>query len=291
MNDNKFLKNNIPLHLNEYQCRIFNGLKQIGQEISTFYLDGVKIFQSNIDSKPYLLAHIAREIEGGIRDIWTSGKKIKTKKCSHCGVPFLKKTSHIDEICGILEVDKNNKFAKEWHKIASEFHKYAHRHGAWRTPREKIIFDKLWKRFEMILLKLVGGYLDLLKLVDKFLSHDQPTKEMLNTLNKMLQNGARNRYFFTKLKSRGWFFPLKEKGYFSPKKVPESERTADGGYIISEWNVLPYLEKVSEQISQIKDKSEKRRYIKGMLEIIKNVTEYHKKNNNLDNYHIWYSFI
>ena len=101
-------------------------------------------------SKSYLLAHIAREIEGGIKDILNSGHKPnkgEIQKCDNCGNE-INKSTHIDEICKALGSNKDDKFVQEWHNTAKEFHKYAHRHGAWKTPREKEIFNELWKRFE-----------------------------------------------------------------------------------------------------------------------------------------------
>ncbi len=82
---NKLGENIDVFLLDEYQCKILNGLKEIGEEIATLYEDGVKIFKSDLSSKPYLLAHIAREIEGGIRDIFASNKKTETLRCPQCG--------------------------------------------------------------------------------------------------------------------------------------------------------------------------------------------------------------
>ena len=49
-------KNTKMTRLDEYQHRIYEGLKHIGEEIATLYLDGVKIFKSDLLSKSYLLA-------------------------------------------------------------------------------------------------------------------------------------------------------------------------------------------------------------------------------------------
>ena len=48
--------------LNARQRAIYQGLKDIGEEIEAFYLDGLKILQDdNLQTAAYLLAHIARE--------------------------------------------------------------------------------------------------------------------------------------------------------------------------------------------------------------------------------------
>ena len=55
------------------QNKIYRNLQDIGPEIAAFYLDGVKILRAdNFETVPYLLAHITREIDGGLRDILSS---------------------------------------------------------------------------------------------------------------------------------------------------------------------------------------------------------------------------
>ena len=57
--------------LTQKQIQIYNGLKSIGEEIAAFYIDGVRMFNSNgWNTKSYLLGHIAREIDGGIRGVF-----------------------------------------------------------------------------------------------------------------------------------------------------------------------------------------------------------------------------
>jgi len=284
--------NSIELtRLDEYQYEIYKGLKHIGEEIATLYLDGVKIFECDLPSKPYLLAHIAREIEGGIRDIFVSPQKIKYETCEVCGSK-IKKFTHIDEICEVLGVDKENKFAREWHKIAKQFHKYAHRHGAYKSPRDKEEFDKLWKKFEKyILYRIVGQYLDLIRLIDKILNVEIPTQEMIDSTKNMLKDQSIENYFFSKVSNNMWFYPLKEQGYFSPEKLPTPEPTEDGYFHVPYWYPLDYLKKISLQIKEGQIK-EIEKYTIELIAIIKNITNYRNKNNvPHDNYHVWVGFI
>ncbi len=263
--------------LDEYQLRILKGLKEIGEEIAALYEDGIKIFKSNLKSKPYLLAHIAREIEGGIRDVFVLNKEKS-------------KSSHIDGICEVLGVDKNNEFVKEWHEIANKFHKYAHRHGPWKNPREEDAFNDLWEQFERkVLFRLVGNYLKLTSLLDNVLFHHKPTTEILERLGNLLQNEARREYFFKRLSSIEWFKPLKEKGYFTPERAPGPKPANKEGYFtIPYWEALGYLERVSQQVKQPGNE----RYADELLEIIKDITNYHIKHDRiLDNYHTWWYFV
>jgi len=64
--------------LEPYQIDIYKGLKALREYIADFYLDGVRIFNSHdIITKSNLLAHCAREIDGGLRDILSPKKEKK----------------------------------------------------------------------------------------------------------------------------------------------------------------------------------------------------------------------
>jgi len=271
------------IKLANYQQRIYEGLKQIGGEIAAFYLDGIKIYQSKLTTKSYLLAHIAREIECGLRDIFASDVKQKKEKYPTCGREKRENT-HIDEICRVIQVDKESEFAKKWHGLAKKFHKYAHRHGPWKDPRNQKEFDALWEEFEKyILYKLVGGYLNLISRVDGILTMQTPTEEVLGTLHNLFKNKAISDYFFKNLDHIEWFIPLKEQNYFSPKNAPGPEEIEEEGvYRIPQWNVLPYLERVSEKVNIPGNE----KYIAELLDIIRNVTQYH-----IDNYRTWWYFV
>jgi len=277
------------IQLDSRQINIYNGLNSIGEEIATFYLDGIRILKSHtITSKSYLLAHIAREIEGGIRDIFASGMRGNIQKCPKCKQP-IKHRGHIRSICFALGVDEHDNFAKEWHEVAREFYGYAHRHGPWQPPRSKEAFDSLWRRFEDILYHLVGTYYALQERLDSILKHKKPTKQILNTLPNLLKLEALRSYFFSKLDSKCWFEPLLKKGYFAPQNAPGPQPTDEEGYVrIPVWNVLPYLEKVSQQVN----KPGNEKYIEELLNIIRDLTLYHIKNKKcLDNYHTWTYFV
>jgi len=293
------LRNLEDLKLEDYQIEIFKNLKLIGEEIASFYLDGIKIYKSSsFQTKPYLLAHIAREIESGIRDIWASPYRI----CPHCGKKLsrdqkececgkYKKLTHREEIAKILNLDPEHLFVKEWHEIAKNFHRFAHRHGPWKKLRDDREINELWEKFERkILVRFIGRFLNLINQVEKFLSFSKPTKEILNTLENVLKNKALANYFFKKLEYIEWLPYLKEKGFFSPEKAPGPEPAdKEGFYTIPYWNVLDYLERVSNS-KQLKEPGNEI-YIDALLEIVKEVTEYHKRTQKLDNYHIWGSFI
>ncbi len=56
--------------MTERQLEIHKGLKAIGPEIAQFYIDGMQVVDSELGTKSNLLAHILREIDDGLRDIF-----------------------------------------------------------------------------------------------------------------------------------------------------------------------------------------------------------------------------
>ncbi|WP_028840989.1 hypothetical protein [Thermodesulfobacterium hveragerdense] len=86
-----------------------------------------------------------------------------------------------------------------------------------------------------------------------------------------------------------WFESLKEKGYFSAEKAPGSKPADKESYwTIPCWDVLPYLEKVSQQVNEPTNE----KYIDELLCIIREVTKYYIEHERiLDNFLTWYSFV
>ena len=64
---------NSESELTPRQTEIYRNLKDIGPEIAAFYLDGIKILQNKeLEMAANLLAHVAREIDGGLRTCFKS---------------------------------------------------------------------------------------------------------------------------------------------------------------------------------------------------------------------------
>ena len=279
------IEQNKTVKLTPKQLEIHKGLKSIGEEIAAFYLDGIKIFNSNeLETKSYLLAHTAREIEGGLRDILVVREKKEEPKCQNCNQIIKRdENKHITEICIALNVDENNPLAKTWHEVARKFHKFAHRHGVWKEPRDTSEAEKLWSEFEDILFQLVGTYYNLLGLVDRLLQYEKPSKEILETLSNLLQVEARFSYFFKSLNSIHWLKPLTEKGYFNPENNPKPQEVPDkpGYYTIPHWSVLDYLQNVAN-----KNMEEPNNEITNtLIEIVNSIISYRDRNGErIDNY-------
>ena len=244
---------NRSLELSPRQTEIYRNLEAIGPEIAAFYLSGVKVLQNHdLETSSYLLAHTAREIEGSLRDVLsTDPEKRKIQK-------YLKKADlgnlrerigHIASILAALGIDDlHEPLAQRWISVATRFHEFAHRHGAWEAPRKKETFVPLWYEFEEVLVELVGTHFKLLDRLDRILDYKQPTEEILKTLPNLLKSKVRYSYFFNKLDSPAWLKPLKDAGWFHPDSQPTSQEVPDRP--IHFWHALEYVEKVANHTQE-----------------------------------------
>lgn len=219
------------LELNEEQIKIYKGLKSIGNEIASFYLDGVKMFQDEeYLSKAYLLAHIAREIDGGLRDILSDGKTIHCYECDRPIHGYIDNenfeeinSNHLKSILSSLDVDdKNHQFAIFWKKTATKFSRYAHRSGAYKDSRNSNEVVRLWKDFEIVLFKLIGEYINQIKIIDRVIKK-APEKNIIATVYNITKDENNKRHFYNSLKNIEWLMPLYQNSFFDPKSIPSFE--------------------------------------------------------------------
>ena len=236
---------NCDLKLSARQSKIYQNLEAIGPEIAAFYLDGIRILQNDdLKTAANLLAHITREIDGGLRDVLSETKKeelefvvsmpdgnektyekrkagsftFESKTPGRVKVNYKPIGKHEVSILQSLGINEHSPLAERWLEVTGDFHKFAHRHGAWNAPREKETFRPLWDEFEEVLEDLVGNYLNLLiRVVDRILACEEPTKEIRKVLPHLLKSEKRREYFFKNLNSPTWLKPLKEDRWFDPE--------------------------------------------------------------------------
>ena len=256
------------------QTEIYRNLKDIGPEIAAFYLDGIKILQNKeLETATNLLAHVAREIDGGLRDVLAERKKEEleftirapddeTLTCEKKGegtikfnintpgtveLTYRKIAKHKPSILQSLDIDEPSSIAERWIEVTGQFNKFVHRHGPWKSPRSREEFEHLWYDFEDVLADLVGSYLNLLSRLDRILAYKAPTDDIMGTLSNLLESDARRAYFFRELKYPTWLKPLKETGWFNPEENPLPYEAPDnpGYYRTPVWYALEYVEKVA----------------------------------------------
>lgn len=106
---------------------------------------------------------------------------------------------------------------------------------------------------------------------------------------KLLEDPVYENYFFNIVENTKWFFPLNEKGYFAPEKAPGPKPADQEGYFtIPQWNILPYLERVSQHV----DEPDNEKYVDELLKIIKDVSNYRDSSEkHIDNYRTWWYFV
>lgn len=232
------------LKLDEKQLKIYEGLKSIGEEVAGFFLDGVLISKSEeLGMQAYLLAHCAREIDGGIRDV-LSIKDKESASCDTCGTTLRnEKNTHQATILRSLDVDENSSFAKGWKKIASKFAKFAHRRGAYQSPRELKVFIDLWKDYEEILYALFGNYFALDQRIERLVRYETPSDTILKTLPNLFSHPNIEIQFYNKLRRKGWLAPLSNSDFFSPDKIPQEtpDPENEGSVKVPYWTPRGFL--------------------------------------------------
>lgn len=261
--------------MNIKQIEIYKGLKTIGEEVASLYFDGVQICNlSGLKTSSYILAHIAREIDGGLRDIFANidrdekldneelkkiFEEIKTDYSIYKYLKdiswkkFKKNTGHIKSILTAFNLELGSEIAKQYIKVAIWFHKYAHRQGAHLAPREKEDMLLIWEEFEAVLSKIIGNYYAISDRLDVIINSDFPTEikeqERIHViLNNILSHEARYVYFFKNLCNKTWLKPLYESRYFSGDKnpLPRESDESPGFYTVPYWTVFEFLLKISK---------------------------------------------
>jgi len=259
--------------LNARQHAIYQGLESIGPEIAAYYLDGIRILQhQNLETSASLLAHIAREIDGGLRDILAENIKevlefeiltpdnetLEYKKKREDTFEFPINTPgtvkltykniprHRVSILQALGIDNPSPLAERWISVTKNFAKFAHRQGAWEHPRGIEDFEGRWFEFEGVLADLVGGSYPLLNRLDRIRTAGANRRRM-DVLCNLLKSEAMSSYFFRSLESPAWLEPLKEDGWFNPERNPAliEDPEQPGNFYYPMWHALEYVAKIS----------------------------------------------
>ncbi|MCP4582005.1 MAG: hypothetical protein GY839_10325 [candidate division Zixibacteria bacterium] len=115
------------------------------------------------------------------------------------------------------------------------------------------------------------------------------SESIVQELEILLIDNALSNLFLNSISDSRWFHFLKEKGYFDPYNAPGPLPALDqDGFVIPEWNVLPYLEHVSKKSNEPKSEQ----YVDELLEIVRNVTKFRNdKGERTDNPRTWWYFV
>lgn len=271
------------------QEKIFNGLRQItGDDSATveYFKSALELYNNPLlSSRVSQLANAAREIDGGLRDI-LSPKSLQEKlekSLLKKGIEkifdteFKAHSGNIASILNVLNVDTDDPLAKNWFEVSKQFHKYVHRPGALNKPRKFHEFQSIWEKYEEVLERLIGSYLAVTDRIDRLIKLTHIDDNSVGVVLNLIQQPPYASYFFGNLNSTLWFNPLKDKGIFDIETISFDK---SGNTLF--WRPLPYLERISEQVSV---------HTQFGKELINIIQSFVLASNRINNAHIWRSFI
>lgn len=105
----------------------------------------------------------------------------------------------------------------------------------------------------------------------------------LKVLHEIKVDSDKRNYFFSKVENLKWFFPLLENDFFNANSIPNQDGT---GYL-RDWDVLPYLERLSRNHKENGLKVP----LKEIFQIIQDSTTACVQNPKKRNYRIWWYFV
>ncbi len=238
------------IELSNPQSEINENLQTLAPLLAAFYRDWLRIRQStNFKCRSYLLGHLAREIDGGFRDILSidEDKDVIEQALEEDWGRLYKSKGHIASIMSALGVPDFDLRSEQWIRTTKDLFILTHKNSGNKARLIRKESESLWPKFEELLAFLVGGYLNLLDRVDKICDVEQPNEDMIGTLHDLLGPEVLYKHFFQNLKSPAWLEPLKKDGWFQPENnpVPQEDLDYSGYYRVPIWYALEYIGKVA----------------------------------------------
>ncbi len=229
--------------LTEQQNKIYQGLKQISEAIADLYLDGTKLIDplNTLNSKANLLAHLAREIDGGLRDIFIVKENTLIQEKDICEQDEIKESHRESILKAVGTSDPDNKLAKKWYTIAKNFHKFAHRGKLYQPLREPQNMIDLWRQYEEVLIVFIGSFYSISNRIDVFIKNLPPVKNQLLLFKRVISSPQAEFYFFQNLDNIAWLDTLIKENFFEISSAPKIN---EEGTLI-EWYPLRYLLNIS----------------------------------------------
>jgi hypothetical protein len=131
-----------------------------------------------------------------------------------------------------------------------------------------------------VLERLVGSYFAIIERIERIGEIQNIQGKVVETLCNILEVPTYCNYFFRNEKNIKWFILLKEKGVFLPDKIKFDEQNN-----VIFWNILDYLERVSEQLDK------KPEYGEELISIINDIVNYSENVRKITNNSIWWSCV
>jgi hypothetical protein len=233
-------------------------LKLMGDTPAAFYEDACRLLdgRSDLASTSHLVGHLAREIEGLVRDLlaamvppveWTQLEAAPRLE----GQRDPDRAPVIDAICNALAFSGDDEVRRLWKR--TNWHRGAHRGGLLQPRPADAELRTRWVQFEGLLLRLgrqyEASFTAALPVVDQLAGMEAPTKEDLKRLRtRVPHSDVAMKQFFSHA-GAGWFALLRGAGYLTnPRSLTPSE---DGSVRYVPWPAGGYLVRMSalEQLS------------------------------------------
>lgn len=206
-----------PTGLDPRQQQIWKALQELSPELAEFFLSAVMIHgDPGIPSRSMLLANLAREIDGGLRDI-LGGSKAKRDDGEDEA-----KTTHRQEVADMLGLPADSPVAMEAFDAVKDWEKFAHRRGEQDSQKVQWVEAK-WQPFQDLLYYRVSDYYDAQPELNTLLEVDVPSCDDITRLKRILSRPARRAYFFRRLDKPSWLEPLREAKFFDSTPGPEHD--------------------------------------------------------------------
>ncbi len=259
-----------------FQKRIYDGLVEIGEEPSGYFMDACRIMdkiktEEEFKNSVSLVCHSLREIDSSLRSVlrplsnkpkikdhdkarrilkdnFTNIDEEKINKIESILYPE-KRKDEIKSILSALGINEEEQIAQKW--LGFKFHKFAHRNSLSKPRLVDEDFIAFWneaqKLFDALLQRFKDNFNFYMHRIDEISSVSNPGSKEIGILrNEIPNNFVTQNYFFNKLKemSHVWLSLLEKEGFF--KSPPEPEYDSDKKLIYySLWPVSRYLAHVS----------------------------------------------
>jgi hypothetical protein len=232
------------------QERIYSRLRKVGPGPATFYKDACRLMSEEplYDSTTHLVAHLLREIDGGLRQVLVSASSKPAVKGQSKG-----HESSVKAILRALEIPENHPVAETWIRFATEedygLARRAHRNAIAATRPLDEEFRRLWDEMELILdlvlEKFEEHYVIWIAKAEELAKKTKPTNSDAEFLRTQLPNNeVVLGHFFAKLDDPDWFPPLVHEGFFEEPPAP-IEDLENGKVRYSVWHQSRFLTRMA----------------------------------------------
>jgi hypothetical protein len=240
-----------PTALTPEQDAVYRALFEIGSGPPEYFRDACLLAASTswtLASTTHLVAHLLREVNGALLDVFSSPERIAGSPDLHPG-ELTKFRSALE----FLEIDERDALAIQWRQYVKSdedaLFRRAHRDGLSRPRPVNDTFLEWFQKLVSLFHALLGRYrqrfLKTIDYIDSALLQEDPPRDFRNKIPATL---LAYRHLFGKLNNPRWLAPLKQKGFFAnpPAIIPDASGVLRGAV---PWPQTEYLKRLAKDES------------------------------------------